>query len=88
MAASKIIGGTTKPSMMVLSNGTLIVLPILKSDSTRPMAIMIVGYDALSLALRIAPRKDRKITSDTTATGDQAIGAVTHFTSTRSRMRV
>jgi hypothetical protein len=46
--------------------------------------VLIVEYDALSLALRMAPRNDRKITRDTTVTGDQAIGSVTHFKSALS----
>jgi hypothetical protein len=68
MAASKIRGGTMKPSMRLLSKLILLSAPpILKNDSVKPIAIMTVGYETLSLSLRIAPRNDRKITSETIA---------------------
>jgi hypothetical protein len=68
MAASKIRGGTMKPSMRLLSKLTLLSSPpILKNDNVKPIAIMTVGYEALSLSLRIAPRNDRKITNETIA---------------------
>jgi hypothetical protein len=66
MAASKIRGGTMRPSMRLLSKLTsLSTPPILKNDSAKPIAIMTVGYEVLSLSLKIAPRNDRKMTNET-----------------------
>jgi len=73
MAASKIRGGTTNPIMRLLSKVILLSAPpIFKKDSTRPTTIMTVGYEALSLSLRIAPRNDKKITNETTVNGEIA----------------
>jgi hypothetical protein len=66
MAASKIRGGTMRPSMRLLSKLiSLSTPPILKNDSAKPIAIMTVGYEVLSLSLKIAPRNDRKMTNET-----------------------
>ena len=73
IADSKIRGGTTKPSMMLLSKVMFVSPPpILRKDSARPMVISTVVYETLSFSLRMAAKKENAITSDTMVSGELA----------------
>ena len=71
------MGGTSNPSIMVLSSGMLPSSPeIPRNDTVKPMRIKTVVYETLSFSARIAATNERMITNSAIVNGEVAPNSI------------